>query len=109
GGQEPPIKTGALQSSGTAQTPAAAVQPVASSAQPQASPSGFEQFWRKSLHDGLVSNTASQPKTLTLKSDWASQASNPRPPSPDSQLELVFRPDPTMHDGRFSNNGWLQE
>jgi molybdopterin-containing oxidoreductase family iron-sulfur binding subunit len=26
-----------------------------------------------------------------------------------SQLEIVFRPDPTVHDGRFANNGWLQE
>ena len=109
GGQEPPIKTGASQNSGTAQTPAAAVQPVASSAQPQASLSGFEQFWRKSLHDGLVANTALQLKTLTLKSEWANPAYKPHPTSPNSQLEIVFRPDPTIHDGRFSNNGWLQE
>ena len=24
-------------------------------------------------------------------------------------LEIVFRPDPTVFDGRFANNGWLQE
>jgi MoCo/4Fe-4S cofactor protein with predicted Tat translocation signal len=24
-------------------------------------------------------------------------------------LELIFRPDPTVWDGRFANNGWLQE
>ena len=24
-------------------------------------------------------------------------------------LEIVFRPDPTIYDGRFANNGWLQE
>jgi molybdopterin-containing oxidoreductase family iron-sulfur binding subunit len=24
-------------------------------------------------------------------------------------LEIVFRPDPTVYDGRFANNGWLQE
>ncbi|HEV8231283.1 MAG TPA: 4Fe-4S dicluster domain-containing protein, partial [Thermoanaerobaculia bacterium] len=24
-------------------------------------------------------------------------------------LEITFRPDPTIHDGRFANNGWLQE
>ncbi|MBI4537332.1 MAG: 4Fe-4S dicluster domain-containing protein, partial [candidate division NC10 bacterium] len=27
----------------------------------------------------------------------------------DGNLELVFRPDPTIWDGRFANNGWLQE
>ena len=24
-------------------------------------------------------------------------------------MEIVFRPDPTLYDGRFANNGWLQE
>jgi MoCo/4Fe-4S cofactor protein with predicted Tat translocation signal len=25
------------------------------------------------------------------------------------ELEIIFRPDPTIWDGRFANNGWLQE
>src|SRR4029453_9257122 len=29
--------------------------------------------------------------------------------APAAGLELVFRPDPTVWDGRFANNGWLQE
>ena len=24
-------------------------------------------------------------------------------------VEIVFRPDPSVYDGRFANNGWLQE
>jgi molybdopterin-containing oxidoreductase family iron-sulfur binding subunit len=24
-------------------------------------------------------------------------------------MEFLFRPDPTVYDGRFANNGWLQE
>src|SRR5213592_857959 len=34
-----------------------------------------------------------------------------REPSARSEhdLEIVFRPDPTIYDGRFANNGWLQE
>jgi molybdopterin-containing oxidoreductase family iron-sulfur binding subunit len=32
----------------------------------------------------------------------------PSPPAGEG-LELVFRPDPTVWDGRFTNNGWLQE
>jgi MoCo/4Fe-4S cofactor protein with predicted Tat translocation signal len=36
------------------------------------------------------------------------------PPAPagasvEGGLELIFRPDPTVWDGRFANNGWLQE
>ncbi|HEX6976443.1 MAG TPA: hypothetical protein VF147_18680, partial [Vicinamibacterales bacterium] len=42
-------------------------------------------------------------------------AANPAAPSPEPQasspggLEIIFRPDPTVWDGRFANNGWLQE
>ena len=28
---------------------------------------------------------------------------------PSQGLEVVFRPDPSVHDGRFANNAWLQE
>ena len=24
-------------------------------------------------------------------------------------MEIAFEPDPTLYDGRFANNGWLQE
>jgi MoCo/4Fe-4S cofactor protein with predicted Tat translocation signal len=30
-------------------------------------------------------------------------------PAPQGGLEIIFRPDPTIWDGRFANNGWLQE
>ncbi len=34
----------------------------------------------------------------------------PAPSVPtDAGFELIFRPDPTIWDGRFTNNGWLQE
>ena len=46
----------------------------------------------------------------------ASGAAAPQPlrrrlaaPPAAGGLELVFRPDPTVWDGRFANNGWLQE
>lgn len=29
--------------------------------------------------------------------------------NPGTGMELVFAPDPNVHDGRFANNGWLQE
>ena len=31
------------------------------------------------------------------------------PPAGENQYELVFFPDAKVHDGRFANNGWLQE
>ena len=107
GGNEPPVKAEVVQTPSDRQS--APPTSVASGAQTPVLQAGFEQLWRKSLHDGLVANTAFPPKAVTLKSDWASPVPNPQPASPSSQLEIVFRPDPTIHDGRFSNNGWLQE
>jgi molybdopterin-containing oxidoreductase family iron-sulfur binding subunit len=74
-----------------------------------ASPGDFEKAWRQAVHDGYIANTA-----LPLKQGLAVRASdqpplpNPQPPSPGA-LEIVFRTDPTIYDGRFANNGWLQE
>jgi molybdopterin-containing oxidoreductase family iron-sulfur binding subunit len=67
----------------------------------------FETFWRQSIHDGFIPNSALQTKTVSLNANFANQ--NPAPQSATSGFELVFRPDPSIYDGRFSNNGWLQE
>jgi molybdopterin-containing oxidoreductase family iron-sulfur binding subunit len=77
---------------------------------PTGAPSDFESWWRRCLHDGFVPDTALAVKTVSLKSDWASSlnSSGSQPPTPGS-YEVVFRPDPTIFDGRFANNGWLQE
>ena len=70
---------------------------------------GFELFWRTALHDGLIADTAFRARSVTLRpiKDWGAD----QLPIPDSQgaLEIVFRPDPTIWDGCFANNGWLQE
>ncbi|MGD0364331.1 MAG: TAT-variant-translocated molybdopterin oxidoreductase, partial [Bryobacteraceae bacterium] len=68
--------------------------------------SDFEAWWRKAVHDGVVADSALASKTVALKAGWA--ASAPPPASPQG-LEVVFRPDPAVYDGRFANNGWLQE
>jgi MoCo/4Fe-4S cofactor protein with predicted Tat translocation signal len=65
----------------------------------------FEQFWRKSLHDGWIEGTTFAPKSVSAKSPPAPETT---PPDPNS-IELNIRRDPTIHDGQFSNNGWLQE
>ncbi len=65
----------------------------------------FDMFWRKSLHDGWVADTAFAPKNVTAKSSDLS--AQPAPPA--DSIELNFRRDPSIYDGRFSNNGWLQE
>jgi MoCo/4Fe-4S cofactor protein with predicted Tat translocation signal len=70
---------------------------------------GFEAFWTRSLSDGVVKNTAFAPKTVAVRRDLASALPPAPPAAEDGALEIVFRPDPTVLDGRYANNGWLQE
>jgi MoCo/4Fe-4S cofactor protein with predicted Tat translocation signal len=72
--------------------------------QKQHSGADFEQSWRKSLHDGWIEGTAYAPKAVTAKlAETAAGWSDP------NIVELNLRRDPTIYDGQFSNNGWLQE
>ncbi len=66
----------------------------------------FEAFWKKSLHDGVIAGTASSPIPVSLKPNLA-DLSAVKPV--ESGIEVVFRPDSAVYDGRFANNGWLQE
>jgi molybdopterin-containing oxidoreductase family iron-sulfur binding subunit len=74
----------------------------------------FEKNWCKALHDGLVANTTLPQKKVTLRA-FAKNSSGVPPASEErsrdgrATLEITFRPDTTIFDGRFANNGWLQE
>jgi len=74
--------------------------------QSQQGETGFTAFWQRSLHDGVVAATALPAKPVKVQSPVSSQA--PTTPAAEG-LEINFRPDPTLWDGRFANNGWLQE
>jgi MoCo/4Fe-4S cofactor protein with predicted Tat translocation signal len=63
--------------------------------------------WRKWLNDGVITGTKFAPITPQLKFDAASLPAFNAVPA--NQVEYIFRPDPTVYDGRFANNGWLQE
>jgi len=65
-------------------------------------------FWRTSLHDGVVAGTAAPPVEVTLADGLAAARQQPSA-APTEGIELIFRPDPTIWDGRFANNAWLQE
>jgi molybdopterin-containing oxidoreductase family iron-sulfur binding subunit len=66
----------------------------------------FEQRWQRALNDGFIAGTALPSKDVSLEASL--DALRPDAASPGG-LEIVFRPDPTIWDGRFANNGWLQE
>jgi Fe-S-cluster-containing dehydrogenase component len=64
----------------------------------------FDNFFKGSLNNGVVPGTALPARTVTLQGSIAYNL-----PAPAEGLELVFRPDPSIYDGRYANNGWLQE
>jgi molybdopterin-containing oxidoreductase family iron-sulfur binding subunit len=65
----------------------------------------FDSFWQKSLNDGWIEGTTYPPKQVSVKS-----ASFPQSPASEGMaIEINFRRDPSIYDGSFANNGWLQE
>jgi MoCo/4Fe-4S cofactor protein with predicted Tat translocation signal len=66
----------------------------------------FDAAWKRAVHDGFIANSAPEAKPVTAKA--ATTAQNP-PAQNQNAIELTFRPDPVIYDGRFGNNAWLQE
>lgn len=98
----------------------------------------FEQAWDRALHDGFIAGTGSEfltpkvrPELLrelnrakegggagsasTAPGGTAGQRESPNAheagemPSHPGGLTIIFRPDPSIWDGQFANNAWLQE
>jgi molybdopterin-containing oxidoreductase family iron-sulfur binding subunit len=69
---------------------------------------GADGEWRRWLHDGIVPNTAFEPRTVNVSADLGARVSA-RLTAAGSAFEVGFRTDPSVLDGRFANNGWLQE
>ncbi len=84
----------------------------------------FETAWRSALHDGYVHATRVEPDGGPAAGGGGgprdqAEAPSSAPGSPPSgsgspasapgDYEVVFRPDPMVFDGRYANNGWLQE
>ncbi len=68
-------------------------------------PGDFATGWRKALHDGWVEGTAFAAKSVGAPAAAAPASSG----NPGGGLEISFKHDPSLYDGRFANNGWLQE
>jgi molybdopterin-containing oxidoreductase family iron-sulfur binding subunit len=66
----------------------------------------FDQGWRRWLHDGVVPNTAFPVKNVSVQANLPAATAAA---AGSGELDVVFRPDPSVYDGRFANNAWLQE
>jgi molybdopterin-containing oxidoreductase family iron-sulfur binding subunit len=75
--------------------------------------SGFEASWREALRAGVIDGTASErvePGRIDARGLASELAAFAPPKAPaEGELELVVLPDRKVRDGRFANNGWLQE
>jgi MoCo/4Fe-4S cofactor protein with predicted Tat translocation signal len=75
--------------------------------QAQTAGGDFETAWRRALHEGVVPGT--QYQTINVTPSATLPAAAPTVAANENELEIVFRLDPSVYDGRFTNNGWLQE
>ncbi|NML43962.1 4Fe-4S dicluster domain-containing protein [Ramlibacter sp. G-1-2-2] len=66
----------------------------------------FEARWREALQLGCVESTPAHPLKLRSKGMGELLAATP-PEAP--ALVALFSADPSVADGRYANNGWLQE
>jgi molybdopterin-containing oxidoreductase family iron-sulfur binding subunit len=81
----------------------------------------FEKAWQIAVHDGVIADSSFSSVSVTLSDDWqqklaanhantsSSAAQSGKETNHQAALELAIAPDPAIYDGRFANNGWLQE
>jgi MoCo/4Fe-4S cofactor protein with predicted Tat translocation signal len=79
-------------------------------------PGDFEPAWRRALHDGVIPGTQQPPlgaagvaanAIAQAAAEIAAAAQGAR--AAQGRLTLCLRPDPTIGDGSWASNVWLQE
>ena len=67
----------------------------------------FDNKWNRVLHDGLLAGSELTEVVPGAKAGALAEVVGAAGPASD--LEIVFVPSASLHDGRFANDGWLQE
>jgi molybdopterin-containing oxidoreductase family iron-sulfur binding subunit len=75
--------------------------------QAQLKSDNFDRDWRAILTTGLVPASTASP--VASMPQINSSDFSVAPAAASSGMEIVFEPDDTIWDGRFTNNAWLQE
>ena len=73
--------------------------------------------WQKAVANGVIEETEFEGEKLTLHKSFSRLDASPdsgygalaNAKTAEHSFEIVYKPDPTIWDGRFANNGWLQE
>jgi molybdopterin-containing oxidoreductase family iron-sulfur binding subunit len=76
---------------------------------PAGSPVQFDYFWNAALHDGVLARPAEPRPPRTLRAAAIREAAGKAAARTGDGLELVLHPGSAVYDGRYGNNGWLQE
>ena len=66
----------------------------------------FESFWAEAVRRGTVPESQEKPLSIKPRTQIPPLAETVQS---GEGLEILFRPDPTIFDGRWANNAWLQE
>ena len=69
----------------------------------------FDKKWNRVLHDGFLSGSELPEVVPALTGQPLAELGRPAEALAKAGLEVVFLPSPSLHDGRFANDGWLQE
>ena len=66
----------------------------------------FDKKWNRVLHDGVLAGSELSAVAVDPKAGHVAALART---TAGSGLEIVFLPSPSLHDGRFANDAWLQE
>lgn len=61
------------------------------------------------IQDGILAHSEAKTQSPRLKGDWAKGLPSVSSQNQTNEIEAIIRPDSTLWDGRYANNGWLQE
>jgi molybdopterin-containing oxidoreductase family iron-sulfur binding subunit len=70
---------------------------------------GFQNAWEQILHDGVHTNGNFPQVTPSVQGGFAGMLQEAVTRNAGDGMEVVIRPDAKLFDGRYANNGWLQE
>ncbi len=73
----------------------------------------FEKSWRLVLHDGVLDKSSTPLASIKLDNKKVAEFASKNPMASGTadanDMEIVFTQSASLFDGRFANNGWLQE
>jgi Fe-S-cluster-containing dehydrogenase component len=80
---------------------------------PAGGPVSFEAFWNAALHDGVLKGTPDSRAVPELQIEGIAEslraAEKSLSAASGDAFELILLPSTAVYDGRYANNGWLQE